>query len=209
MRFLTNQEWLSALRAQDNQLALEDLRLRLARGLHYALAGRAPDGLLESLEEDVAQEAVLRILASLDSFRGESQFMTWATKITVRLAFTELRRKRWQDVSLEGLLKVEEEQDYTPAILADKTPSPEQLAERTLMMEAVQKMILESLSERQRQAVLAVLAGGMPMAEVARNLGTNRNALYKLLHDARLRLQKRLAAEGLTPQDLLALFSEK
>ena len=209
MRFLTNQEWLSALRAQDNQLALEDLRLRLAHGLHYALAGRAPDGLRESLEEDVAQEAVLKVLASLDTFRGESQFMTWATKIAVRLAFTELRRKRWQDISLEGLLKVEEEQDYTPAILADKTPSPEQLAERTMMMETVEKMILESLSERQRQAIMAVLAGGAPMDEVARKLGTNRNALYKLLHDARLRLQKRLAAEGLSPKDLLALFSEK
>ena len=209
MRPMTNQEWLAALRAEDNQQALEDLRLRLARGLHYALAGRAPDGLLESLEEDVAQEAVLKILASLDTFRGESQFMTWATKIAVRLAFTELRRKRWQDISLEGLLKAEEEQDYTPAILADKTPSPEQLAERTIMMETVEKMIMESLSERQRQAIMAVLAGGMPMDEVAQQLGTNRNALYKLLHDARLRLQKRLAAEGLSPKDLLALFSEK
>ena len=209
MKSLTNQEWLSALRAEDNQQALEDLRLRLARGLHYALAGRAPEGQLESLEEDVAQEAVLKILDSLDSFGGESQFMTWASKIAVRLAFTELRRKRWQDVSLEGLLNVEEEQDYTPAILADKAPSPEQLAERTIMMEAVEKMILESLSDRQRQAILAVLAGGAPMDEVAQQLGTNRNALYKLLHDARLRLQKRLAAEGLSAKDLLALFSEK
>jgi RNA polymerase sigma-70 factor (ECF subfamily) len=209
MAFLSNEEWLSALHTADNQQALEDLRLRLARALHYALAGRTPDGLLESLEEDVAQEAVLKILASLDSFRGESQFMTWATKIAVRLAFTELRRKRWQDVSLEGLLKVEENQDYTPAILADKSPTPEQQAEQTMMMETVQKMILESLSDRQRQAILAVLEGGMAMDEVARRLGTNRNALYKLLHDARLRLQKRLAAEGLSLQELLALFSEK
>ena len=209
MASLSNEEWLSALRGVDNQPALEDLRLRLERALHYALAGRAPDELLESLEEDVAQEAVLKILASLDSFRGESQFMTWATKIAVRLAFTELRRKRWQDVSLEGLLKVEEDQDYTPAILADKTPTPERQAEQAMMMETVQKMILESLSERQRQAVLAVLEGGMPMDEVARRLGTNRNALYKLLHDARLRLQKRMAAEGLSLQELLALFGEK
>lgn len=209
MASLSNEEWLAALRAADNQQALEDLRLRLGRALHFALSGRGPDGLLEGLEEDVAQEAVLKILASLDSFRGESQFMTWATKIAVRLAFTELRRKRWQDVSLEGLLKVEEDQDYTPAILADKTPTPEQQAERTMMMETVQKMILESLSERQRQAVLAIVEGGAPMDEVARRLGTNRNALYKLLHDARLRLQKRLAAEGLSLQELLALFSEK
>jgi RNA polymerase sigma-70 factor (ECF subfamily) len=42
------------------------------------------------------------------------------------------------------------------------------------------------------------------MEEAARRLGTNRNALYKMLHDARLRIKKRLAAEGLSPEDVLA-----
>jgi len=48
--------------------------------------------------------------------------------------------------------------------------------------------------------------GGMPLEEVARRMGTNRNALYKLLHDARRRLQKRMIAEGLSAQDVLAAF---
>ena len=52
----------------------------------------------------------------------------------------------------------------------------------------------------------AVGLKGMPLAEAARQLGTDRNALYKLLHDARLRLKRRLAREGLTAGDLLAAF---
>ena len=46
----------------------------------------------------------------------------------------------------------------------------------------------------------------MPLEEVARRMGTNRNALYKLLHDARQRLKKRMMAEGLSPQEVLAAF---
>jgi RNA polymerase sigma-70 factor (ECF subfamily) len=37
-------------------------------------------------------------------------------------------------------------------------------------------------------------------------MGSNRNALYKLMHDARQRLQKRLAEEGLSSQEVLAAF---
>jgi hypothetical protein len=32
--------------------------------------------------------------------------------------------------------------------------------------------------------------------------------LYKMLHDARLRLKKRLGKEGLTPQEVLAVFEQ-
>jgi RNA polymerase sigma-70 factor (ECF subfamily) len=53
---------------------------------------------------------------------------------------------------------------------------------------------------------MAVGVQGMPLEEAARRLGTDRNALYKLLHDARLRLKRRLAREGLSPAELLAVF---
>ena len=49
----------------------------------------------------------------------------------------------------------------------------------------------------------------IPMEEAAKKMKTNRNALYKLLHDARLRLKKRLSLEDLTPQDLLSAFEQK
>ena len=49
----------------------------------------------------------------------------------------------------------------------------------------------------------------MPQDVVAERMGMTRNALYKLLHDARLRLKKQLEKEGMSPQDILASFSER
>jgi RNA polymerase sigma-70 factor (ECF subfamily) len=73
-------------------------------------------------------------------------------------------------------------------------------------MEMVERLIAEELTERQRRAIIAVVLAGMPTEEVARRLGTNRNALYKLMHDARQRLQRRLAAEGVSLEEALAAF---
>jgi RNA polymerase sigma-70 factor, ECF subfamily len=46
----------------------------------------------------------------------------------------------------------------------------------------------------------------MPLEAVADRMGTNRNALHKLLHDARKRLKRRMEAESLSPQDVLSVF---
>ena len=98
----SNDDWLAALRGTPDDEALLDLRNLLVRGLGFALADRLGADPEASIE-DFAQESLLKILRSLDTFRGESQFTTWAQKIAVRVALTELRRRRWRDVSLEDL----------------------------------------------------------------------------------------------------------
>jgi RNA polymerase sigma-70 factor (ECF subfamily) len=70
-------------------------------------------------------------------------------------------------------------------------------------------MMQEDLTERQRTAMMAIMAGGMPLEEVARRMDTNRNALYKLLHDARKRMRDRLLEKGLSPQDVLDAFESE
>jgi RNA polymerase sigma-70 factor (ECF subfamily) len=77
------------------------------------------------------------------------------------------------------------------------------------LLDMVQRMMMEELTDRQRQAMLAVMVKGMPLEEVARRMGTNRNALYKLLHDARQRMQQRLRAQGLSVQDLMAALADE
>lgn len=200
----TNQEWLTALRGPEREQALADLRSLLVRGLRYTLADRL--NVTEADLEDFAQEALLKIMAGLDSFRGESRLTTWAHKIAVRVAFTELRRLRWKDVSLQDLIVRYDEGDFTPAALTDPAPSPDKRAIQQMLLATVQRLIAVELTDRQRQAMTAVMLGGMPLEEVARRMGTNRNALYKLLHDARQRLKKRMLAAGLSPQDVLAAF---
>ena len=96
--------------------------------------------------------------------------------------------------------------DFTPAVPSAPGPNPEQQTTQKSMMDMVMRLVREELTERQREVIMAVMVGGMPLEEVARRMDTNRNALYKLIHDARKRLQKRLETEGLTPGEVLAVF---
>jgi RNA polymerase sigma-70 factor (ECF subfamily) len=200
----TNQEWLSALRGPERDQALADLRALLMRGLGYALAGH-PD-VCEADLEDFVQEALLKILAGLDSFRGESRFITWAQKIVVRIAFTEMRRRRWHDVSLEDIIEASTP-ELISEIMAGSASNPEKKIVQSALLNTLRQTIVEELTERQRQALVAVLHG-MPLEEVARRMGSNRNALYKLLHDARQRLKNHLLARGWSLEDVLNIFGE-
>lgn len=201
----SNEVWLAALSESgpEQTAALADLRALLVRGLGYALADRP--SVTEADIEGFVQEALLKILGNLDSFRGESRFTTWAQKIAVHEAFSELRRKRWENVSLDDIV-AQYEGDFTPSILTDPDPSPEQRVAQRALLELVKRLIAEELTDRQRRALTAVLFAGMPTEEVARRMGTNRNALYKLIHDARQRLKRRMMAEGVSVGEALAAF---
>ena len=198
MQARANEQWLAELRGPNPNEALADLYDLLVRGLRAALGGRAGANI-----EDFAQEALLKITNNLDSFRGESRFTTWANKIAMNVALTELKRRRWRDVSLQDLLA---RRTATGRGLADPQPTPEQVAFQNMVLAELRGIIDKYLTDRQREAVVAVILEGMPIAEVARRMGTNQNALYKLLHDARKKLKLRMEAVGLSPHEVLAAF---
>ena len=208
----TNEAWLSDLRTNGEirSKALEDLRVVIQRGLPYALSRwLSPDQpQFGALVEEVTQETLLRVLDQLGTFEGRSQFTTWVHKIAVRIALTELRRKRWRDSSLDELTE-NEDAPPPPGLLADSQAGPEISAERGDMLLRVRRIIEEELTDRQRQALILLGVQDMPIEDAARKLKTNRNALYKLLHDARLRLRTRLAREEIAPHEVLALFETK
>lgn len=207
----TNDEWLMVLRSDGEQrdAALVDLQGILNNGLRRGLLGRvdtfAPE--FDSLSEDFVQEALLKILDKLDTFAGRSKFTTWAHKITVHIALTELRRKRWQDSSLDQLTE-REDGEYTPSYTADTRPAPETNLERNDMLARINRIIEEELTDKQRTVMKSAVFQGQPAAVVAKNMDMNPNAVYKLLHDARLRLKRRLEKEGLTPADVLSVFDD-
>src|SRR5262249_16221562 len=103
---------------------------------------------------------------------------------------TAVRRRRWRDVSLEALGG-----DGKGITLADPGPGPEGLFIHAELLAALGEGCRERLTERQRFALAAGL-NGVPKAEVARVLGSNRNAVYKLTHDARLALRAGLEEAG-------------
>lgn len=208
----TNETWLADLQSAgaSHEEALKELREAIQKGLPYALSRwlSADDPLFQPLVEEVTQETLLRVLDQLNTFEGRSLFTTWVHKIAIRIALTELRRKRWRDASLDELTE-NEDAPPPPGLLADPQASPETSAERKDMLERVRRILQEELTPKQREALTLLGLQDIPMEEAAKKMKTNRNALYKLLHDARLRLKKRLSLEGLTPQDVLSAFEQK
>jgi RNA polymerase sigma-70 factor, ECF subfamily len=203
MRERTNEQWLADLRGPSPDEALADLYDLLVRGLRASLGSYG--GGVDANAEDFAQEALIKITDNLGSFRGESRFTTWAQKIAMNVALTELKRRRWRDVSLQDLFARREAANREPA---DTQLSPEQLALQNTVLQELRRMVDEELTDRQQEAVVAVILEGMPISEVARRMDTNQNALYKLLHDARRKLKRQMEAAGLSPQEVLAAFEE-
>ncbi len=95
----TNDQWVSELAESSPKfnLALEDLRFLLLKGLRAGL--RKWKGINKEILEDAAQEAIVKIISRLGTFRGNCRFTTWALKIGVNTALSELRHRRWSDVS--------------------------------------------------------------------------------------------------------------
>ncbi|MDX2076456.1 MAG: sigma-70 family RNA polymerase sigma factor [bacterium] len=209
----TNEQWLEELSTSESEsqaVALEDLRTRLRRSILYYLSQERSDlrGLslqeLEQMADDLAQDATLRVIDNLKNFRGESLFTTWANRIAIRVAISDLRRARYKDFSLDDMTA---EGDLLPA-KAEKndSPTPEESVERADVLAKINAALEEALTERQYQVIAAVALKGIPMDIVAEQMGTNRNALYKLLHDARKKLRVYLESQGLSMEYMLTLF---
>jgi RNA polymerase sigma-70 factor (ECF subfamily) len=210
----TNADWVWALSEPPGEAqseALQDLHEYLLRAVLVYLSqhrgelsgwGRQE---VRDLAEDMAQEALLAVRANLEGFRGEARFTTWACRFVINRAASELRRRRYQDLSLDRLQ--EAEPAAFQALLAEgQRAEPEHLAEQREYVALLRRIVETELNERQRAAVVGVYWLGCSMDEVAEALDVSRNALYKLLHDARLRIKARLTARHLTPGDIRAAF---
>src|SRR5918999_2814526 len=196
MRERTNEQWLADLRGPNPNEALADLYDLLVRGLRLGLGNYG--GGVDANAEDFAQEALIKITGNLDSFRGESRFTTWAQKIAMNVALTELKRRRWRDVSLQDLFVRREGAERGPA---DPQLTSEQLALQNTVLEELRRMIDEELTDRQREAVVAGIIEEMPISGGARRMGTQQKAPFKLLHEAPKKLKRREEGAGLSGKE--------
>jgi RNA polymerase sigma-70 factor (ECF subfamily) len=210
MKARTNAEWLIALNADgDTQAAaLSELRAYLVRAASYALRRDrtslphlAPTD-IGQLAEDSVQDALSTLLRHLPEFRGESRFTTWAYKFAVNAALVAARRERWGRVPLDRLLDSPDLVERFGS-LRDASSDPQRGALQREMLEALRQGIESRLTKRQRQALTAIVFEEVPLDELARHWGSNRNALYKVLHDARRKLKAHLSERGFDAREVL------
>ncbi len=212
----TNQEWLADLTSSGPQQAdaLDSLRVLLLRAALYTFSrnlsdfdGRSRDEVLE-LAEDCAQDALIAVFGRLETFRGESKFTTWAYKFAVNKALETARRERWKGMNLDTLIENQTMDGWAaapPGLEAD----PELPVARIEMWRLIHQVINQDLTERQRLVLKLMVFDNVPMDVVVERLETNRNAIYKLLHDARRKIRDQLVSHGITYQDIIELFPEE
>lgn len=210
----TNEQWLQDLSANGEmqETAITDLRDLLLRATLYFFnrnlgdfAGMAPDKILQCAE-DCAQDALIAILDHLSDFRGDSKFTTWAYKFAINKSLVTARRESWRGKSLEDLSSVDHKRLLERTGDPSSWPTPDQSALQGEVRHIFHEVIEQDLTERQRQVLVMMVFDEVPMDVVVRQLGTNRNAIYKMLHDARRKLKIRLQARGFEVEELLALF---
>lgn len=211
----TNQEWLHDLNAGGavQEAAIADLRDLLLRAALYFFsrnlsdfAGLSRDEILRRAE-DCAQDALIAVMGHLSDFRGDSQFTTWAYKFAINIALMSARHERWKGVSLDELA-ASDKNDLGEWMMQDKSEgiAPEQSAVQAEIREIIRDVIEHDLTENQRRVLFMMVFNEVPMDAVVQHLGTNRNAIYKMLHDARRKLKSSLQRRGFEIGETLALF---
>ena len=197
----SNEEWLAELKGEaaggaDKESAHEALRGVVAAAVYKATAKKT--GIDDAIREDLIQVALVHVLKNLDRFEGRSKFTTWVYAVAVRAAFTELRRSTYRSSG-------EELSEANQPDLEASAPAPESFAERSEIVEVMHRIIQEELTERQRIAILGEL-NDTPKEELLETLGGNRNALYKLVHDARKKLKEGLLTSGICDTQVREAF---
>ncbi len=198
-----NQDWLDRLTKSHPEFnsTLTDLREYLMQGLSQSFRGHRKIS-SENLE-DFCQDSLMRILEKIDSYNGQARFTTWAMKVSVNLVLSEIRKKSWENVSLESLDGSEPFLDTNRG--GGIFYSTEKNVLRKNMAEICNRLIETSLTDRQKFALVYHMKYGMPLDEIARRTGTSRNSVYKLLHDARKKLKREMESLDISPKDIAEL----
>lgn len=143
--------------------------------------------------EDVVQSAFLGALENLETFRGESSFATWISRIATYAAIKVLRKRKGLPVNRLDAPAAETEDGLIqhPDFIADWREGPEQIAERKETRRILEEAI-DALPEKHRLVFALRDVAEMSVKETAETLGiTEANVKVRLLR-ARLALREML-----------------
>lgn len=179
-------------RREDALERLHALLLRAARreASRRAIGSPVSGVELADLAHQAADDALVAILAKLTEFRGESRFTTWAYRFVVLEVASKLTRHVWRT---RPTVSDEHAWEQLPDRFAF---TPEESVEQRELLEAVRTAVDAALTPHQRRVFVAIVLNSVPLDVLAAELGSNRNALYKALFDARRKLRAHLVANG-------------
>jgi RNA polymerase sigma-70 factor (ECF subfamily) len=191
-------EWLRRLSASDGAPRVEAERELYARLVRIALAevnrrsGSTPvtGQELTDVAHQAAGDAMLAILAKLADFRGESRFITWAYRFVILEVSSKLGRHYWRNPPVA--LDTGQWERLPDRLGVD----PQRHAEAAGILAEVRRVVDDELTPHQRRVFVAIVVDGIPLDALAARLDLRRNAIYKVIFDARLKIRSSLVAKG-------------
>lgn len=171
---------------------LHALLFRVARGVASRRRDTLSDRAMDDVDDICSQavnDAVMAVLAKLDTYRGTARFTTWACKFAIVETSSRLRRHAWRQRKVEL-------DDTIWNRLSDTAPPILQRLENDQLLVALHRAVVDHLTERQRLIFQSVAMDDVPIDVLAERLETSRGAIYKTLHDARAKLRRVLIEAG-------------
>lgn len=193
-----SQAWIQSLGAEGAERAralerLYDMLLGAARREGHTRGHLVPVGgvELDDICQQAAADALVAVTSKLDDYRGASLFTTWAYKFVVFEISVKLRRHPWRGRTIPTA-----DDDPTWSRLAQDTGDADSRLESLDLVRALREAVAEELTPRQREVFVAAVLNDVPGDVLAERLGSTRGAIYKMVHDARRKLRRRVEAGG-------------
>jgi len=176
--------------AAERELHATLLRIALAEVRRRSASTPVTGPELDDVAHQAAADAMLAILAKLGEFRGESRFTTWAYRFVVLEVSSKLGRHYWRN----PLVALDDGQwERLPGRLG---VDPEGYAEAAGILAEVRRVVEDDLTIHQRRVFVAIVVDGIPLDALAARLGLGRNAIYKVIFDARRKIRHALVVKG-------------
>ena len=148
---------------------------------------------VQSVAEDVVQEAFVRVVQNAADFKHEARFTTWVYTITRNLCIDQLRKRALRKHASLDDSKTGEEGDPTLGEqTADSRASVEREATGTELKARIARAV-DELPDDQREVFLMREVANLPFKEIAEITGVPENTVKSRMRYALERLQEALA----------------
>jgi len=186
-----SRSWWERLHAPEpiRSCAIAALYQRLRREAAFHIRLRAgplagfPRSDIDDLATQAAGDALVVLLRKLEDYRGDSQFWTWARRFAALEAPVVIRRRLGRD-----RVGISRDPDR-----AGDVPDPGRTAQDRLesheLLQGIARIMRDDLTGRQRTVLTEIAINGTANAALAESLDTTPGAIYKSLHDARLKVR--------------------
>ena len=166
---------------------LADRHLPLAEHVALLVVGQ------KHVAQELAQEAILQAYLSLERLRNDERFVSWLYGIVLNVSRSYIRDERIDFLSLDRMSR-ESRPEVTH--LASEEPDPEAAIEADELHDAVLRAV-ESLSEKNRAAILLYYYEDLGIREISELLGISAAAVKGRLHKSRNQLRPQLTTARL------------